>query len=466
MPATRRSPARERPSPSPQRRRSGVAKSSAAAPKQAAPSKLSLVDHVLLPLLLMVTTPTFCHITAWLTAQPEPTLSTLAAAAAAGPAALAADVLASTMPDAKAAVLLTAFSGLALLIYAIPGPVKFGPISDRGARPAYADNAMWHCVLFPLVFVLGAAAGLYPLSVLYDHFGATVGLLNFGGLAFCALLYAKGLSRLGLRPSGPDAGSSGKGLLFDYYWGTELYPQLGGVDVKRFVNCRISMTYWMLAGVSFAAASHSRHGRLGASSLSEACRTLPGTFPRHGRLDPGLVLCAASQFVYLVKFFYWEIGYMRSIDIITDRAGFYETWGCLVLAPAVLTLHMRSFWGMSEASYWTGLGALHLHAPYAEHGAAAVRPLVARRRRHRRPGSHTLARRVRAPAVGVALRRDLRRRAARRRIQLRGGPAAAALPRDGRRGARVGPQADRHRGRVSRHRPEERQHARRREPAQ
>ena len=54
---------------------------------------------------------------------------------------------------------------------------------------------------------------------------------------------------------------------------------------------------------------------------------------RHGRLDPGLVLCAASQFVYLVKFFYWEIGYMRSIDIITDRAGFYETWGCLVWAP-------------------------------------------------------------------------------------------------------------------------------------
>jgi len=284
----------------------------------------------------MVTTPTFCHITAWLTAQPEPTLSTLAAAAAAGPAALAADVLASTMPDAKAAVLLTAFFGLALLIYAIPGPIKFGPISDRGARPAYADNAMWHCVLFPLVFVLGAAWGLYPLSVLYDNFGATVGLLNFGGLAFCALLYAKGLSRLGLRPSGPDAGSSGKGLLFDYYWGTELYPQLGGVDVKRFVNCRISMTYWMLAGVSFAAASHSRHGRL----------------------DPGLVLCAASQFVYLVKFFYWEIGYMRSIDIITDRAGFYETWGCLVWVPSIYTLHTRSMVQLPSGLSWPAAGAI------------------------------------------------------------------------------------------------------------
>lgn len=54
--------------------------------------------------------------------------------------------------------------------------------------------------------------------------------------------------QFGLGPSGPDCGSSGRGFIFDYYWGTELYPRLGGVDVKRFVNCRFSMTYWMLAG--------------------------------------------------------------------------------------------------------------------------------------------------------------------------------------------------------------------------
>ena len=32
---------------------------------------------------------------------------------------------------------------------------------------------------------------------------------------------------------------------------------------------------------------------------------------------------------------------MRSIDIIVDRAGFYETWGCLVWVPCVYTLHSR-----------------------------------------------------------------------------------------------------------------------------
>ena len=86
------------------------------------------------------------------------------------------------------------------------------------------------------------------------------------------------------------------------------FEELGGVDVKKFVNCRFAMTYWQLAGVSFAYRSYTLHGAV----------------------DPAIVLCALSQYLYLVKFFVWEIGYMRSIDIIVDRAGFYETWGCLV----------------------------------------------------------------------------------------------------------------------------------------
>ena len=30
----------------------------------------------------------------------------------------------------------------------------------------------------------------------------------------------------------------------------ELYPRIYNVDVKKFVNCRFSMTFWMLAGIS------------------------------------------------------------------------------------------------------------------------------------------------------------------------------------------------------------------------
>ena len=37
----------------------------------------------------------------------------------------------------------------------------------------------------------------------------------------------------------------------------------------------------------------------------------------------------------------WEIGYMRSIDIIVDRAGFEIQWGCLVWVPSLYVLILR-----------------------------------------------------------------------------------------------------------------------------
>jgi 7-dehydrocholesterol reductase len=35
------------------------------------------------------------------------------------------------------------------------------------------------------------------------------------------------------------------------------------------------------------------------------------------------------------------MGYMRSIDIIVDRAGFEIQWGCLVWVPSLYTFHTR-----------------------------------------------------------------------------------------------------------------------------
>ena len=89
-------------------------------------------------------------------------------------------------------------------------------------------------------------------------------------------LYAPSLGTDGRTGQPPDAGRSGAGFIFDYYWGMELYPRIWGVDVKKFVNCRFSMSYWQLAGISFAYRSYTLHGN---------------------QLDPGLVLVALSQYL-------------------------------------------------------------------------------------------------------------------------------------------------------------------------
>jgi 7-dehydrocholesterol reductase len=54
-------------------------------------------------------------------------------------------------------------------------------------------------------------------------------------------------------------------------------------------------------------------------------------------LSDSMVVAVALQLIYVGKFFLWETGYLRSLDIMHDRAGFYICWGCLVWVPSFYT---------------------------------------------------------------------------------------------------------------------------------
>jgi 7-dehydrocholesterol reductase len=141
----------------------------------------------------------------------------------------------------------------------------------------------------------------------YDIFGDILATLTLFSLVFCLFLYLKGL----VAPSTSDHGSSGNPI-FDFYWGTELYPRILGVDVKVFTNCRFGMTIWPLLCLIYSIKS----------------------YELHGFVDSIWVSCTL-QMIYFLKFFWWEAGYMRTIDIMVDRAGFYICWGCMVYVPGL-----------------------------------------------------------------------------------------------------------------------------------
>ena len=283
--------------------------------------------------LLLFSCPIFAQVLAYLTSDlavhdgvdPKGGLSALLAhcfgAEGVGVAACSAEAfnVAQIAPSADAARFLIAFSVFALVLdQFLPGKVEVGPETLTGHVPRYCNNALAHCAVFTLAF-FGASnlgwLGLFDFGIFFDVFPAAITCLNVFGMVLAVFLCYKGLHF----PSTRDAGSSGS-LLKDFTWGTELYPRVFGVDIKRFVNCRFSMTFWMLAGLSFTYRSYTLHENV---------------------VDWGLALGAVSQFLYLVKFFEWEIGYMRSIDIIVDRAGWEIQWGCLVWVPSVYTLHSR-----------------------------------------------------------------------------------------------------------------------------
>lgn len=212
---------------------------------------------------------------------------------------------------ARAWRILAAFWALELVFMRVlPGKRFEGPITPAGEVPVYKANGV---AAFSLTMALFAGAtfglGLFRASMVYDELGGILGALNLSSLVFCLALYLKGR----FAPSSGDHGRTGN-FVFDYYWGTELYPRVLGWDVKMFTNCRFGMMAWPILLVSYAAKQHELYG-----------------------LSDSMLVAVAIQLVYVAKFFWWETGYLRSLDIMHDRAGFYICWGCLVWVPSVYT---------------------------------------------------------------------------------------------------------------------------------
>lgn len=197
-----------------------------------------------------------------------------------------------------------------ILMRILPGKPFYGPVTPKGNIPVYKANGVPAFFTTIILFVVSSFyLHLFPASIIYDNLGAIVGALNVISLAICALLYLKGR----FAPSSSDAGVTGN-LLFDYYWGTELYPRIFGWDIKMFINCRFGMMSWGLILLSYAAKQQELYG-----------------------ISNSMMIAVALQFIYLTKFYFWETGYLSSLDIMHDRAGFYICWGCLVWVPCIYT---------------------------------------------------------------------------------------------------------------------------------
>ncbi len=200
----------------------------------------------------------------------------------------------------------------ALLMVFLPGRTRAGPITPAGERVAYKVNGFAAWLVTNALFLLGGCwLGWFSPAIVYDQFGPILAVCCGLSFVLCALLYAKGV----WFPSGPDRGRSGNPV-FDFYWGVELHPRIRGFDLKQFANCRLGMMSWSLILLSFASKQYQLRGQLGNAML----------------------VSLALQFVYVAKFFWWESGYLGTLDVMHDRFGFYLCWGVLTWLPCVYTL--------------------------------------------------------------------------------------------------------------------------------
>lgn len=198
------------------------------------------------------------------------------------------------------------------LMKLVPGGTSYGPVTKTGHVPEYHSNGL-QCFFITISAFLGCSYGmnLFRPEIVYDLFGEIITLMNYSSLVLCAVLQVKGY----LWPSTKDCDSSGS-IFFDYYRGVELYPRIFTIDVKKLTNCRFGMMSWPVILLSYAAKQESMGG-----------------------LTDSLMVSVFLQLVYVAKFFLWESGYLRSIDIMHDRAGYYLCWGCCVWVPSFYTIH-------------------------------------------------------------------------------------------------------------------------------
>lgn len=226
------------------------------------------------------------------------------------------DTLRSVWPDPwDPAVWTMIFSFLAfeaMLMRVVPGKRFEASLTAKGNLPVYTANGT-ACYLITLVTILVlGATGLFDPALIYDNYGKILSSLNVFAWAFCTMLWIKGY----VAPSTSDSGTTGN-IIMDFFWGMELYPNVFGWDVKMFINCRSGMMFWAVAVLSFAF----KNKQIQAD----------------GQVQYGMIVSVVLQLIYITKFFHWEMGYMCSMDIQHDRAGYYTTWGCLVWVPAVYT---------------------------------------------------------------------------------------------------------------------------------
>ncbi len=197
-----------------------------------------------------------------------------------------------------------------LLYLIIPGKIITGPKTKSGFIPTYKENGV-ACYLITMATFAIASFGLklFSPTILFDHLGELIGTMFWLGTLLCIFLYIKGR----LKPSPGEYRVSGN-FIFDFFWGIELYPTLFNLNIKHITNCRVAMMSWPLIIISYAAKQELLFG-----------------------LSNSMFISVALQVIYVTKFFIWEKGYLRSMDIAYDHAGYYICWGVLVWLPFVYT---------------------------------------------------------------------------------------------------------------------------------
>lgn len=210
-----------------------------------------------------------------------------------------------------------------------PGRIRQGtPLAD-GSRLDYQLNG-WFSFCFSLATIVAlVATGLVPATIVYDHFGPLLTVVNIFAFTLTAYLYLDGL-RTGFDPS-----TTGNPV-YDFFLGVKLNPRIGRFDWKYFCESRPGLIGWLVFNFSMAAAQYERHGFV----------SVP------------MVMVVAFQFLYVADYFWHEEAILTTWDIKHEKFGWMLVWGDLVWVPFTYSLQALYLVEHAHALPWYGVAGI------------------------------------------------------------------------------------------------------------
>lgn len=186
-----------------------------------------------------------------------------------------------------------------------------GPKNVDNFQPKYRNNGFkFWLITMILVVLICLKWKNFPLKFT-QNFIPILLTFNIFGLLFVAYLYWRNKDNYWGKEEDDKKNYS---PFFKFYRGLQFHPQILGVDVKQWTNCRFGMISWQIIILIFAFFSYYSMG-----------------------INIAIWVTVILQTIYIAKFFYWETGYFNTLDITLDRGGYYICWGCLVFVPAFYT---------------------------------------------------------------------------------------------------------------------------------
>jgi delta14-sterol reductase len=205
---------------------------------------------------------------------------------------------------ASAAALFVGFVGaLFVLRKIVPGPLRQGQPLRDGTRKTYKLNGFSLLLILAATLALGQLTGWFTLVAVHRLFWPLLVVANLFAFAHTGWLFARGRRRRA-------AGAADAGLGHDLWFGPELNPELGGIDLKMFAYIPSLMGLWVL-NLSFAATQ----------------------WHELGHLTTRMALYQAFFTVYIFNYFQFEYGMLHTWDVIAENFGFMLVWGDYVVVP-------------------------------------------------------------------------------------------------------------------------------------